>query len=304
MQEATLMSTKPAKPVEPPMPSISEYLVKFKVTKNPLFLAKAIFLVLRRGRTHELLYGIYCKIAHSPSSITPASSGIIAPILEDFEAHKHVYKREFLSIQQLQDLYGDNYAIDKLPEVFAGTRTESIIEKDNTLIIGEYGMDNNSARIAYVSKDDCVINDYYMHISGVRHIHALHTMDDDNFLVATGDRLKVLDLWGNNDGVLTYTKRIKRFLAGYTAMAKADGSFYYGTDFTARPNYIEIEDGSKFFFPENAYTKYVMSFQLLDDRYLLALSSDLDDFGSNKALSIFDTKNKQFIYCEPVELPV
>jgi len=295
-----------AEPVITPMPSITENVVKFKETKNPFYLVKAVYMVLRRGRTHELLYGIYCKAFHPPSVVKPVAADIINPILQDFEDNKHVYKREFLSISQLQQLYGDKFAINKIPSVFAGTRSESIIETDDSLIIGEYGMDNNSARIALVTADDCVINDYYMHQSGIRHIHALHSSgnpDNNDFIVATGDRLKVLDQWSYNNGTTAYTKRIKRFLAGYTAMIKVDGEFYFGTDFTARPNYIEMRKGKKFFFPKTAYTMFVMSFNAIDDRYLISLSSALDDFGGLKSLSIFDTVDKCFIYCEPVDLP-
>ena len=295
-----------AVPETTPMPSITENVVKFKQTKNPYYLAKAIFMVLKRGRTHELLYGIYCKAVHPASPVTPTSADIIDPILQDFEENKHIYKREFLSVPQLKEIYGDKFAINKIPSIFAGTRSESIIETENSLILGEYGMDNNSARIALVTKDDCIINDHYMHESGIRHIHALHSLgntDNNDFLVATGDRLKVLDEWSNDNTSITYTKRLKRFLAGYTAMVKVNGEFYFGTDFTARPNYIEMRDGTKFFFPETAYTMFVMNFKAIDNRYLLALSSSLDDFGSLKALSIFDTVDQCFVYCEPVELP-
>lgn len=285
-----------------PMPTITENIVKFKETKNPFYLAKAIYLVLRRGRTHELLYGIYCQWAHAPAQVHPSAE--IDEILQHFEQNKVIYKREFLSQQQLRELYGDRFAVDQLPEVFAGTRAESIIETEDSLIIGEYGMDDNSARLATVTKDECFINDYYMHQSGIRHIHSLHAYDDNNnILVATGDRLKVLDLWHQNGSDLTYTKRLKRFLAGYTAMANIQGNFYFGTDFSARPNYIEMQDGKKFFFPEPAYKRFVMSFHIHKDRYLLSLNSNLDDLGGRKTLSIFDTETKQFIYCEEVDLP-
>ncbi len=284
-----------------PMPTITENIVKFKETKNPFYLAKAIYLVLRRGRTHELLYGIYCKLFHAPSEIVP--SDVVEEILQHFEENKPIYKRDGLSQSRLREIYGDRFAIDKLPEDFVGTRLESIIEAEYSLIIGEYGMDNNSARIAVVTAIDCEINDYYMHKSGIRHIHSLLSYDDNhNLLVATGDRLKVLDLWHQDGKQLSYTKRLKRFLAGYTAMVNIQGDLYFGTDFSARPNYIEILDGKKFFFPKPAYTKFVMSFHAYKDRYLLSLNSSLDELGGQKTLSIFDTQNKQFIYCDTVEL--
>lgn len=285
------------------MPTISENVLKFKETKNIYYLFKAIFLVLKRGRTHELLYGYYCKLLHKPSTVT---SQEVSVMLEDFEKNIHELKREFISPKALQELYGDKYAINTIPDDFVGTRSESIIEKDSYLIMGEYGMDNNSAKIIYVDAEKTISNDHYMHVSGVRHIHALHTYNESGeILVATGDRLKVLDLWSldRNSGELTFKNRIQRFLAGYTAIAKVNGNFYFGTDFSARPNYIEMEGGKKFFFPEPAYTKFVMNFKVFSNRYILALNSDLGELGGGKALSIFDTETNTFIYCTSVELP-
>ncbi len=297
-----------------PMPSISEHVVKFKETKNPLYLLKAIYLILRRGRTHELLYGIYCKWIHRPSIVVADHSNTqqnksIKSILDDFHDNILFYKREFLSKAQLQEIYGDRYAIDKLPTNFGGTRAESIIEVGNCLVMGEYDMTPKCSKIAILSKNDCQINDYYEDKSGIRHIHAIHIYSDNSILVATGDRLKVLDLWSyktTSSGVqIAFKKRLKRFLAGYTAISNIGGDFYFGTDFSARPNYIEMMNGKKFFFPEPAYTQFVMNFHTYEDRYLLSLNSNLADFGDEaiKTLSIFDTKTQQFVYCEKVELP-
>jgi hypothetical protein len=283
------------------VPTISENVIKFKQTKNPYYLAKAIYMVIRRGRTHELFYGLYCQWVHKPSVVV--ANDDVEEILAHFHENILFYKREFLNKQQLQEIYGDRFAINKLPEVFGGTRSMSIIETENKLIMGEYDEDNDSSRIATLTADSCHINDNYMGMSGIRHIHSLQTYDKEHIIVATGDRLKVLDLWTNKDNKLSFSKRLIRFLAGYTAMIKVDGELYSGTDFSSRPNYIEMENRNKFFFPEPAYMMYVMSFHAYKDRYLLSLNSSLDEYGSGKTLSIFDTKNKQFVYCDKVDLP-
>ena len=293
-------------------PTITENIVKFKATKNIYYLFKAIFMVLQRGRTHELLYGVYCKFAHKPSVVAKENnehdSVFINDMLTYFKDNMRELKREFISVEQLAELYGERYAIHTLVDDFAGTRSESIIEIDNHLIVGEYGMDDNSARIAMITSKTSFINDHYMHVSGVRHIHALHRYNDTGeLLVATGDRLKMLDLWSFKSGhnlapTLTFNKRIKRFLAGYTAITHVKGDFYFGTDFSARPNYIETNEGQKFFFPPAAYTLFVMNFSLYKERYIIALNSDLEELGSGKALSLFDTHTKQFIYSEKVSL--
>ena len=295
------------------LPTISENIIKFKETNNPFYLFKAVYMVIRRGRTHELLYGVYCNWMHAPSKVIPNED--VEEILEHFHDNILLYKREFLTKQQLQDIYGDRFAIDKLPEVFGGTRSESVIETEDTLILGEYDEDDNSSRIAIITADSCEINDHYMDTPGIRHIHAIHKYDDNTILVATGDRLKVMDLWTNNmanntsnkksgeDSRLAFSKRLIRFLAGYTAMKRINGDFYFGTDFSSRPNYIEMENRKKYFFPEQAYMKFVINFNVYKDRYLMSLNSSLDEYGSGKTLSIFDTRTKEFVYCDEVKLP-
>lgn len=287
-------------------PTITENIVKFKATKNIYYLFKAVFMVLKRGRTHELLYGFYCKLMHKPSLVHKTNdSQLISDMLAYFKHNVPLLKREFISVAQLQDVYGHRYAIHTLGDDFAGTRSESIIEIDHCLIVGEYGMDDNSAKIAIITPETSTINDHYMHVSGVRHIHALHRYNDNgDILIATGDRLKMLDLWSldSNTQQLTFKKRIKRFLAGYTAIAQLDGNFYFGTDFSARPNYIETAQGEKFFFPQPAYELFVMNFKVYKERYILVLSSALEELGSSKALSLFDTHTKQFVYSEKVSL--
>jgi hypothetical protein len=292
-------------------PTITENIVKFKATKNIYYLFKAIFMVLQRGRTHELLYGFYCKFVHKPSLViatTEHDSVLIDDMLTYFKDNMRELKQEFISVEQLAERYGEHYAIHTLVDDFAGTRSESIIEIDNHLIVGEYGMDDNSARIAMINSKTSFINDHYMHISGVRHIHALHRYNDTgDLLVATGDRLKMLDLWSfksdpDREPTLSFNKRIKRFLAGYTAITQLKGDFYFGTDFSARPNYIETDKGQKFFFPPPAYTLFVMNFSVYKERYIIVLNSDLEELGGGKALSLFDTHTKQFIYSEKVSL--
>ncbi len=179
------------------LPTISENVIKFKETKNPFYLLKAVYMVVRRGRTHELLYGIYCKWIHKPSKVIPNED--VDAILEHFHENMALYKREFLTKPQLQEIYGDKFAIDKLPDIFGGARSESIIETEDQLILGEYDEDDNSSRIAILTADSCEINEHYMDTPGIRHIHSIHNYDDDKLLVATGDRLKVLDLWTNKN---------------------------------------------------------------------------------------------------------
>lgn len=289
------------------LPTISENIVKFKESRNPYYLLKATWMVLKRGRTHELLWGVYCKVAYKPSLVSPQD---ITNILEDFAINRKTYKREFRKTEQLREIYADKYAVDQIPDYYFGTRIESLVELDNVLLVGEYGFDDNSSHIAVVSHNNCSANDHYMHESGIRHIHALVPYPEGSsdiikqFLVATGDRLKVLDLWelDSNSQSIRFVKRLKRFLAGYTAMQRVNGDYYFGTDFSGRPNYIETLEGKKFFFPEPAYNMFVVGFHVFDDRYILSVNSELDDFGAKKAISIFDTHTETFVYCKGIDI--
>jgi len=285
-----------------PLISISEHIVNFKNTKNPYHLAKAIILLIKRGRTHELIYGIYCQLRHPPSTIR-ANTDISELAISTINSHIDHYKRQYISYQQLLALHGKQFAIDTLPKDFAGTRSESIVILNNQCIIGEYGMDNNSARLFVVDKQGCRINSKYSEISGVRHIHAIHAKNKEEIIITTGDRLKMLDLWEFQASSLVFKKRIKRYLTGYTGITKVADKLYFGTDFSARPNYIETEKGIKYFFPEKAYKKFVMSLHTFQNRYILALNSDLDEVSKDKTLSIFDTQKLCYIYCDIIKIP-
>ncbi|MCK5725420.1 MAG: hypothetical protein KAH22_01195 [Thiotrichaceae bacterium] len=285
-----------------PLISISQHVANFKNTKNPYHLLKAIALLIKRGRVHELLYGFYCQVMHPPNQVfhDDEISTLVIKVIDENINH---YKREFISYQQLLDLYGQRFAIKALPKDFAGTRSESIVIIGEQCLVGEYGMDNNSARLFVIDKKSCSINLKYSHTAGVRHLHAIHAKNNQEIVITTGDRLKMLDAWTLHKGVLTFDKRIKRYLTGYTGITKVANKLYFGTDFSARPNYIETEQGEKFFFPEKAYRQFVMSFHSFQDRYILAFNSHLDEFGMSKTLSIFDTETRQFVYCDVIQLP-
>jgi hypothetical protein len=87
-------------------------------------------------------------------------------------------------------------------------------------------------------------------------------------------------------------------MAGFTAVIRVNGEYYFGTDFSGRPNWIETMGGSRYFFPQKAYRLQVTDFHAFLDRYLLAFNTELLVVGGRKTLSIFDTLSRHFIYCE------
>lgn len=203
----------------------------------------------------------------------------------------------YLSREQLIHSYGQDFLVRSLPQKFAGARRNSIVCHNALLIIGEYGIESKGSRIALITRNACTINDYYAHDSHVYHIHALHKCrNSGKVLVTTGDSAKFLDLWELVDGDLVFVQRMRKRFAGYTAIAGVGDRFYFGTDFSGRPNYIETLEGKKYFFPDKAYKKWVLAFFIVSNRYLICVSAVI--VGQGRTISIFDTAKEEFLFCE------
>lgn len=276
-------------------PTITENIALFVKTKNILFLLKAGARVYQHKRTIELIYSLYCFLFRPPSIVRNRGGDELKEIINAFVSaylYKYLYTRG-----ELIDLFADRYDVKSLPLDFVMTRTESVAEANGILIIGEYG--DNSARVFYISENSCEVYDYYNRTKGVRHIHALYYCPDtESVFIATGDTLKLLDRWQIKDNRLVFDRRIKKRLAGFTAVTKATNNYFFGTDLSCRPNYIESLDGKKHFFPEKAYYKHCIAFYTVLERYIAAINTAMDEFGHRKTLSIFDAAKREFIYCD------
>ena len=272
---------------------ISDYVQEFRETKNVLALLKALLLVLKQQRTLELIYGGYCHLAHRPSPVYPAEDGAtLISILNHCGSIPHGN----VSRAGLIERFGTAFRVDLLPHDFESARIESIWEDETCLIIGEYGA---RPRLAHVTPEACTVSDYYMHVRGVKHIHSiLKYGDSGEFLVSTGDTRKFLDLWSVSDRGLVLVRRLSTRLAGFTAAVAVNGKYYFGTDFSNRPNFISTLEGKKFFFPLKAYKLYANAFRAFGDRFIVSINSELDVAGGRKTLSVFDTAQQRFIYCE------
>jgi hypothetical protein len=279
--------------------SISENIAEFRKTKNPLLLVKALFLTIRQGRFPELINGVYCSLFFKPSDVKETvDSGLVQSLVNEVNSltEKRFFTRDIL----LED-FGDEFYIQGLPQDFSGCRTESFVRIGNLLIIGEYRLVKDSATIAVITEKDCIINDFYNDIPTVRHIHSIHKYTPSEILISTGDNSKYTDLWTVDGTELRFKKRIKKRLAGYTGCAEVNNTHYFGTDFSGRPNYIETLKGRRYFFPSKAYKMYVSNFFPLSNRYIASINTELPVLGGREALSIFDTVEEQFIYCEYFE---
>ena len=273
---------------------ITAHVQQFRATGNLLALFKALTLVVRQHRTLELISGAYCTLFHPPSAVRRChqDSGL-ASMLGDNSA---IAPQGTLTRERIVERYGGKFSVAALPRDFHSARAESVCDNGNHLVIGEYG---ESPRIAYVTPNACVVSEHYRHDPGVRHIHSIESYGDSGeFLVSTGDSRKFLDLWVASEGEARFVRRLKSHLAGFTAAIRVNGEYYFGTDFSSRPNWIETLAGARYFFPQKAYRLHVTDFHALLDRYLLAINTELVVVGGRKTLSIFDTLSRRFIYCE------
>jgi hypothetical protein len=273
---------------------ITAQVQRFRDTGNVMALFKAVGLVFRQHRTHELLSGAYCRLFHPPSALgRPQQDSLLPSLLRDQRA---IAPRGILTREEIIGQYGERFKVVSLPEDFFCARAESIWDDGMHLVLGEYG---ESPRIAQVTRNSCFVSDHYRHVAGVRHIHAIEKYGKaGEFLVCTGDSRKFLDLWVAGGGQVGFVRRLSKYLAGFTAATTVNGEHYFGTDFSGRPNWIETLGGAKYFFPQKAYKLHVTDFHSLFDRYLLSINTELVVVGGRKTLSVFDTLTRQFIYCD------
>jgi hypothetical protein len=197
----------------------------------------------------------------------------------------------------LIDALGHRYAVAELPADFEQCRSQAVAEIGSRLVLGEYG--ENASRIAVVSRERCEVFSPYERTRGVRHIHLVcATGVTDELFVTTGDATKVLDRLTIGDGTPCLVVRHRARLGGHTAAADVGGEFFFGTDFSGRPNYIETLRGEKYFLPSGAYSKYVVSLTAVWPRYLVALSRDIGKACEGQTVSVFDVCERTFVLCE------
>ena len=273
--------------------SITELVQRYRATRSLRVLVQLATSIVRQRRALELLYGGWCTALHRPSAVHPGEDAeALARILarrDEFTQHAVLYR------EQLLRAYADRPGLRDLPAGFTCARRQSILSVDGRLILGEYG---EGARLACITEEGCTLNDHYASLPGVRHIHALQPYErPGEFLVATGDGHKLLDLWTFEGRGVRFVRRLRKRLAGYTAAAKVAGEYYFGSDFSGRPNFIEVLDGRRYFFPAKAYRMHAAAFHVLFDRYIVSVNKELNVSGGRRALCVFDTRMRRFVYC-------
>jgi hypothetical protein len=274
-------------------PMITSLVRKFRETKNPYFLIGILALIVKQQRTLELIYSGYCRLLYRPSPVHPCKD---QPGLSSILSDTRWGAIGLLSRHQLIERYGPRYQVGLLPDDFECTRRQGVCEADGCLVIGEYGEDS---RLAYVTDKACILSDHYRHVRGVRHIHAVHRYEDPTqYLVTTGDGSKRLDLWFAGRAELKFVRALRKRLAGFTAVVRVRGEYYFGTDYSGRPNYIVTLAGTKYILPQKAYNQFVTDLYVYLDRYIVVMTTDLKVSGGKRTISVFDTIEKGFIHCD------
>lgn len=178
-------------------------------------------------------------------------------------------------------------------------RRNSIVETADGLIAGEYGQPG--ARILYRSAAGESLFEPYATDPGVWHIHAILPMADGRFLVATGDSKKYLDLMEIGAGGCRIHKRIERFCAGYTGMARHGDEIWAGSDFSERANFIKrLGRRRKHFLPPSCARNYVIAIDSVDPSHLLVITRRLNSFMGDALL--FDTVGQSFVAGNPIAI--
>ena len=278
--------------------TITEHIRRARDERDVVSLIRAGLCMLRQGRLAELLYGAYCETTARPSAVRPGKS---APLLAALYALERCLTESEPGLRrnQLIDAFRHRYAVTELPNDFHGCR---IKESGNRVPARSRRIRDNSARLAVVSRDRCDVFNPYALTHGVRHIHMVYpTGVNGEVFVTTGDARKVLDRYAITSRTSRLMLRYRRRLGGYTAAAQVDGRFFFGTDFSGRPNTSRHCKATSTF-PADAYRKWVVSFTTLWQRYLVVLSLDIvsDLRGrESRTVSVFDTRERAFVLCEP-----
>lgn len=259
------------------------------------YLIRVIYAVIVQGRIFETVYGIFNEIFSTPSLVNYSQdTKAVLKSIESINLEEDVVTRK-----QLIDEYHPKYAVSELPDDFKYCRREAIIEDRNIIILGEYNKGTKcEAGIVILTPNECIVNDHYNTKNGFLHIHSLFKIGEKSLIVTTGDEKKHVDLWKIEEKSLKFKKTIKKYFGGFTAITKIGSSIYYGSDFSYRPNYIESSGGEKYFFPQKSYRKWVSRFFTIDERYIVSINTEVINTKNKKTISIFDTNNQQYIYCE------
>jgi hypothetical protein len=249
-------------------------------------LIAAIAAVIKQGRAIEVAYSLYSLIIHRPGITVSTFDPIAISVLS---STSHV-EPEDIAFQQYQSSFPRlSHWLCNVP-----LRLHTVAEIGELTLAGEYG--EGSARIFVMDDVQCSVTHYYNNRAGVRHIHCIHAISDDAFVITTGDSQRSADLWRIEDGKIRFDRTILRLFGGFTAATRAGGHDYFGSDYSGRPNYLwRMADGKKFFLPSAIFHYFVDNMFTVEDRYIVVVAKQLDTAGGGRKAALFDTEIGRFV---------
>lgn len=266
--------------------TLTSKMLAFRSRPSIGTLAVAIVAVIMQGRLIEAVYGALQLFFCAPGKPSPMV------LNEELRAEVDAIRRLGEVGTEARSRSRHTLADRWIPHI--RVRAHGFAKHDGFVVAGEYA--DRGSRLFLMTADGVHANAYYGRNPRIRHIHLVHAVDPNHFLVSTGDSARLLDLWRIEQGRIWRMKRLFRFLGGFTAAVTLNGRTYLGTDFSSRPNYIlRLDDRRKFFLPSDAFLKFVYYMDVFEDRYLLIASKSLDVIGDDDSVSVFDTRAEAFI---------
>ncbi len=271
--------------------SISEAVSNFMGKRSFRAMLQVLSQMIKHKRVGEAVYSLWDFIVlHASKTVDHTEEPSLDEIIRI--ANESEYKATF-GVGEISDGLRKRFPVNHLPANFTA-RIHSLASSDVWMVIGEYS--ETSARLFYLNSKICIPLDTYLRLDGVAHIHSILKISESELAISTGDSMKVLDLWAISSMGMKFKRRILKKYAGFTTCAVVSGKNYFGSDFSQRPNYIyRLNDGRKWPYPSQSFRKYSVQWKVVDDRYIVSLNKDLEIFGGEKALSIFDTKCEEFV---------
>lgn len=271
---------------------IADAVRNFRCRPRPVTAWRILELIVRHGRTAEVLYSIWCFLRFRPSI---SSDSEINGAGQELARHlmRRVFSCEVSGAEAKRELSLAHVMPDEIK-----VRGPSVLVTDDWSVVGEYG---DGKRLFFRRGCGPVrVVDFYVLDRRVRHIHLIHRLDEDHFAVCTGDAGKYLDIWRVDGHEIRFVRRAVKSMAGYTAAARVNGDHYFGSDFSGRPNYIvRLSDGKKFPFPTGSYRHFAVNFVGFQDRYILCAATDLVAFGGAASFFLFDAQEERFHALSP-----
>ncbi|QXR07534.1 hypothetical protein EVX74_000295 [Acinetobacter lwoffii] len=228
-----------------------------------LFFLQVILGVIREKRIIEFLWGLYCFIRYKPS-----------PLI-DYKVNLNLVEYSKFKLLKLNN----NIIVSRSWHYGADFK-----------IFLEYGQPGS--RFIYVNSKSTTIYSPYQKNNGVYHIHNIINLENDRYLVSTGDSCKYLDEYIINSEKCIMIKRHLNFIGGFTASIKIKNNILLGTDFSYRPNYLyNFNTKDKYFLPKEAWLEYIIEINNLKDDLICIITKKLNTSLGHKIVFCTLTKN-------------